>query len=260
MFLSSCKLHNSISIHHKKESQTQFYKVDEREFAKFRFFKGLQELSIARTIWEMLVAVADRNIPGLMTDRAFLLDFGFPKDSVEKVMQIYRSYYGNIQARDKRRGDLDHQNNRLEIRQKSRHMSSRRDSSLKDQGEDRHSDGKKVNRNLRRQLSSQEESQGYKGQRKMDRDNLPVSLESRKYEDSPCTEGFHDREWARDNRDSYHVQAVAGGLETAIAELNKQVGGLTQEVRGMKTRLDSIDSRLAKVEAWEGRFIKMRIG
>ena len=43
-----------------------------------------------------------------------------------------------------------------------------------------------------------------------------------------------------------------GGLETAVAELNKQIGCLTQEVTGMKTRLDSIESRLAKVEAWEG--------
>ena len=256
-YRKSWRIDSSEAMGVKKESQTQFYKVDEREFAKFRFFKGLQELFIARTKREMLVAVAGRHIPGLMTDRAFLLDFGVSKDSVEKVMQIYRSYYGNIQARDKGRGDLDHQNNRLEIRGKSRHMSSRRDSSLKDQGEDRHSGGEKVNRNLRRQLSSQEQSQGYRGRKKTDMDDLPVLLEFRKYEDSPRTERFHDRERARDKRDSYHVHAVAGGLETAIAELTKQVGGLTQEVRGMKTRLDSIDSRLAKVEAWEGMFIKI---
>ena len=43
----------------KKESQTQFYKVDELEFAKFGFFYGLQELSIALTIREMLVILAD---------------------------------------------------------------------------------------------------------------------------------------------------------------------------------------------------------
>ena len=58
-------------------------------------------------------------------------------------------------------------------------------------------------------------------------------------------------------RDSYHVQAVGGGLETAIAELTKKMEGLTQEVRGMKNRLNSIDSRLAKVETWEGRLIKI---
>ena len=38
-----------------------------------------------------------------------------------------------------------------------------------------------------------------------------------------------------------------------MAELTKQVGALVQEVRGIKTRLDSMDSRLSKVEDWEGR-------
>ena len=193
-----------------------------------------------------------------MIDKAFLLDFGVPKDSVEKVMQIYRSCYGNIQVRDKGRENSCHQTNRLEIGEKSGHTSSRRVSSLKDQREDRYSDEEKVNRNLMNQLSSQEESQGYRGQRKTDRDDLPVSPEFRRYEDTPRAEWFHDRERARHNRDSYHVQAIAGGLKTAIAELTKQVGGLAHEVRGMKTRLDSIDSRLPKVEAWEGRFIKIK--
>ena len=47
------------------------------------------------------------------------------------------------------------------------------------------------------------------------------SSEFRKYEDTPRTGGFHDCERARDNRVSYHVRAVAGGLEPAIAELTK---------------------------------------
>ena len=93
------------------------------------------------------------------------------------------------------------------------------------------------------------------------------SPEFRRYEDSlSCAEDAHDRE--RDSRDKYQVQAVTGGLEAAVAELmkqvggltqelTKQVGGLTQELRGVKSRLDSMDSRLAKVEAWEGRFIKI---
>ena len=38
-----------------------------------------------------------------------------------------------------------------------------------------------------------------------------------------------------------------------MAELTKQVGGLVQEVRGIKTRLEFIDSRLSKEEDWEGR-------
>ena len=58
------------------------------------------------------------------------------------------------------------------------------------------------------------------------------SLEFRKYEDIPRTEGFHVCERARDNRDSYHVRPVAGGLETAIAELTKQVGGLDTGSQG----------------------------
>ena len=93
------------------------------------------------------------------------------------------------------------------------------------------------------------------------------SPEFRRYEDSLSrAEDAHDRE--RDSRDKYQVRAVTGGLEAVVAELTKQVGGLTQEVtkqvggltqelRGVKSRLDSMDSRLAKVEAWEGRFIKI---
>ena len=74
-----------------------------------------------------------------------------------------------------------------------------------------------------------------------------------RYEGSPRAEDFRDRERVRDSRENYQVRAVSGGWETAMAELTKQVGGLVQEVRGIKTRLDSIDSRLSKVEAWEGR-------
>ena len=104
------------------------------------------------------------------------------------------------------------------------------------------------------------------------------SPEFRRYEDSLSrAEDAHDRE--RDSRDKYQAQAVTGGLEAVVAELTKQVGGLTQELtkqvggltqeltkqvggltqelRGVKSRLDSMDSRLAKVEAWEGRFIKI---
>ena len=51
---------------------------------------------------EMLVAVAGRDFPGLMTD------FGVPKDSVKKVMQIYRSCYGNTQLKDKGRENSGH--------------------------------------------------------------------------------------------------------------------------------------------------------
>ena len=165
-YRKSWRIDNSEAMGVKKESQTQFFKVDEREFAKFRFFKGLQELSIARTMREMLVAVAGRDFPGLMTDRAFLLDFGVPKDSVEKVMQIYRSCYGNIQVKDKGRENSGHQTNRLKKGEKFRHTSSRRDSSHKDRREDRHSDRGRATRNLRNQPSPQEKSRGYGEHRK----------------------------------------------------------------------------------------------
>ena len=69
----------------------------------------------------------------------------------------------------------------------------------------------------------------------------------------PVQKTFIDRERVRDSRHNYQVRTVSGAWETAMAELTKQVGGLIQGVRGIKTRLDSIDSRLSKVEAWEGR-------
>ena len=127
----------------------------------------------------MLVAVAGRNIPGLMTDRAFLFDFAVPKDSVEKVMQIYRLCYGNIQVRDKGRQNSSHQTNRLEIGEKSRHTSSRRDSSHKDHREDRHSDRERAPRNLRNQPSPQEKSRGYGEHRKTDRSSRGRDLPMR---------------------------------------------------------------------------------
>ena len=41
-------------------------------------------------------------------------------------------------------------------------------------------------------------------------------------EESSRATDFHDRE--RDSRDKKQVRAVTGGLETAVAELTKQVG------------------------------------
>ena len=82
-----------------------------------------------------------------------------------------------------------------------------------------------------------------------------LSQEFGRYEGSPRAEDSRDRERVRDSRENYQIRAVSGGWETAMAELTKQVGGLVQEVRGIKTRLDSIDSRLSKVEAWEGRLV-----
>ena len=63
----------------------------------------------------------------------------------------------------------------------------------------------------------------------------------------------------------YSISFTVAGIPEVrghIAELTKQGGGrgggaLTQEIRGVKPRLKSVDSRLAMVEAWERRFIKI---
>ena len=65
------------------------------------------------------------------------------------------------------------------------------------------------------------------------------SQEFGRYEGSPRAEDSRDRERVRDSRENYQIRAVSGRWETAMAELTKQVGGLIQEVRGIKTRLDS---------------------
>ena len=178
-YRKSRRIDSSEAKGEKKESQTQFYKVDEREFAKFRFFNGLQELSIARAMRKMLVAVAGRDCEGLMTNRAVLIDFGVPQDSVEKVMQIYRSCYGNTQVTDKGRENSGHQS-KLKKGGNFRHTSSRRDSSRKDCREDRHCDRERATRSLRNQPSPQEKSRGYGEHRKTDRSSrerdLPMSM------------------------------------------------------------------------------------
>ena len=60
------------------------------------------------------------------------------------------------------------------------------------------------------------------------------SPEFGRYEEFPHAEDFRDRERVRDSQDNYQVRAVLGGWKTAMAELTKQVGGLAQEVRGIK--------------------------
>ena len=63
-FLKSRRIDSSEAMGVKEESQTQFYKVDQREFAKFRFFKGLQELSIALTMGGAVGQSVERATPG----------------------------------------------------------------------------------------------------------------------------------------------------------------------------------------------------
>ena len=71
----------------------------DRDYARFKFLGGLKELGrMAPTTTEAVVAVA--NGPGLY--KALLLDMGVPKDSIEKVMQIYLSCYGHFMSEGRR--------------------------------------------------------------------------------------------------------------------------------------------------------------
>ena len=113
-------------------------------------------------------------------DKALLLDMGVPKDSVEKVMQIYLSCYGHFLTRDDGKDKSHHRRhcNRRDKDGKSKQASSGRGSSEKEHGEDRRSNGERGNRTHRAQLSSREDSRGYREPRKVDRDvrgkDLPV--------------------------------------------------------------------------------------
>ena len=61
---------------------------DDMDYARFKFLGGLKELGrLAPTTTEAVVAVAH----GLGLYKALLLDMGVPRDSIEKVMQIYLS-------------------------------------------------------------------------------------------------------------------------------------------------------------------------
>ena len=75
---------------------------------------------------------------------------GVPKDSVDKVT------HGNTQVRDNGKYESYHQSNsfRLDIEDELKHASSRRGSEYKEHRENRLSDGEKVTRNNRSQLSS----------------------------------------------------------------------------------------------------------
>ena len=62
---------------------------------------------------------------------------------------------------------------------------------------------------------------------------------------------------ARTGRTVFDAIAIEGGLEKSIAELTKQIGRLTQEVRSMELLLGCIASRLAKGGAWEEGYVKI---
>ena len=64
----------------KRENQEMMDKEIERDFARYRFSNGLQELAlIAPPTREVVVALASKNIPGLMADRSFIIDTAWKK-------------------------------------------------------------------------------------------------------------------------------------------------------------------------------------
>ena len=83
-----------------------------KELARLRLNNGLKELAIiAPTTWEAVVAVGGQNMPKMM-ERAFLLELGVPKDSIDKVLQVYHSCYGHILSRDTGMNEPPQQNDR----------------------------------------------------------------------------------------------------------------------------------------------------
>ena len=150
---------------------------DDRDYARFKFLRGLKELGrTAPTTTEAVVAVAN----GVGLHKALLLDMGVPRDSIEKVMQIYLSCYGQFLTKDEgqgkshHRGHRDRRDNEDEVKQ----ASSGRGSGEKDHRGDRRSNGERGYGTYGAQLSSQEDSRGCREPRNADGEvrgrDLPV--------------------------------------------------------------------------------------
>ena len=185
----------------RKERLTEDIKrEDDRDYARFKFLGGLKELGrLAPTTTEAVVAVA--NGPGLY--KALLLDMGVPRDSIEKVMQIYLSCYGHFLIKDEgkenshHRGHGDKRENEGEVKQ----TSSGRGSGEKDHRGDRRSNGERGDCTYGAHLSSQEDSRGCREPRKADREvrgrDLPVwtntTLKNLSYDGSTEWETFIHR-------------------------------------------------------------------
>ena len=184
-----------------KERLTEDIKrEDDRDYARFKFLGGLKELGrLAPTTTEAVVAVAN----GLGLYKALLLDMGVPRDSIEKVMQIYLSCYGHFLTKDEEqgkshhRGHRDRRDNEDEVKQ----ASSGRGSGEKDHRGDRRSNGERGYSTYGAQLSSREDSRGYREPRNADREvrgrDLPVwtntTLKNLSYDGSTEWETFIHR-------------------------------------------------------------------
>ena len=156
----------------KREDERVIDKTSDTEYARFRFMSRLKELArIAPTTREAVVAVARRDTPGPGLDKALLLDMGVPKDSVEKVMEVYLSCYGDILTKGGRKDESHHRrHHNKRVKEGELKHYSRRDSGVKEHKEHRRTNGERENRTSKGYLSSQEDSRGYRESRKADRD------------------------------------------------------------------------------------------
>ena len=130
------------------------------DYARFKFLGGLNELArIAPTTREAVVAVAKRHTPGPGLDRALLLDMGVPRDSVERVMQIYLSCYGHFLTKGDKKDESYRRKHRTwrDTEGELKH-SSRRDSDEQEHKEHRREKGERVNCSSKGNVSSQDDS------------------------------------------------------------------------------------------------------
>ena len=188
----------------KREDEGVIDRASEREsdmgYAKYKFSGGLKELArIVPTTRGAVVAIAKRLTPGSVLDKALPLDIGVPRDSVERVMQIYLPCYGHFLTKRDKKDEL-HSRRHSTRRDTEGELkySSRRYSDNQDHKEHRREKGERINRSSRGYVSSQEDSRGYREPRKVDREvrgrDLPVwtnnTLKNLSYDGSTEWETF----------------------------------------------------------------------
>ena len=218
----------------------------DRDYARFKFLGGLKELGrLAPTTTEAVVAVAH----GMGLYKALLLDMGVPRDSIEKVMQIYLSCYGQFLAKDEgqgkshHRGHRDRRDNEDEVNQ----ASSGRGSGENDHRGDRRSYRERGYSTYGAQLPSQEDSRGCREPRNADREvrrrDLPVwtntTLKNLSYDGSTEWETYIHRfklvagQMGLDDREKaeFLVSTLKGDAFKAIMYMQRVHGDVTfQEV------------------------------
>ena len=227
----------------------------DRDYARFKFLGGLKELGrLAPATTEAVVAVAN----GLGLYKALLLDMGVPRDSIEKVMQIYLSCYGHFLTKDEGQGKLHHRGHRdrRDNEDEVKQASSGRGSGEKDHRGDRRSNGERGYSTYGAQLSSREDSRGYREPRNADREvrgrDLPVwtntTLKNLSYDGSTEWETFIHRfklvarQMGLDDREKaeFLVSTLKGDAFKAIMYMQRVHGDVSFQdmCRRLETRYE----------------------